>query len=392
MSAAHFLSGKHIIISGAGTAGPAFAIALSAQWTSLHPSLPPPTLTIYERDTELSSHQRRGYSLTVRSDPASGGMQALRKLGLLEEVLAGAVPGLPRFTIWDREWNVMFQVPDATPPDGLPVWSLRVGRWKLRGALIRKAEEGGAVVVCGVSCVSASVIKSGRVEVGLSDGETTECDLLIVADGAGSKLRGMLRPEDDLRFAGAVMINGVTRFEAQPFPDVLEKSFGSVVGGNGTSLFISKVDEKSVIWSVSYATDKPRQRVIQALPAQAEALLAEALKVGEVFQEPFPSLVRNADPNSVTVVSAMDKPPFAHIGSKPVVFIGDSNHAVSPFAGNGANMALRDGWDLAEQLCKSDSLEVALDTYDNLSMPRSRGAMETSHQDIALFHSIDRVK
>ncbi|ODQ70252.1 hypothetical protein LIPSTDRAFT_107393 [Lipomyces starkeyi NRRL Y-11557] len=50
----------------------------------------------------------------------------------------------------------------------------------------------------------------------------------------------------------------------------------------------------------------------------------------------------------------MDKEAFPHTGGNQnhvsVVFIGDSNHAVSPSAGNGANMALKDGWSLQSNL------------------------------------------
>jgi 2-polyprenyl-6-methoxyphenol hydroxylase-like FAD-dependent oxidoreductase len=43
---------------------------------------------------------------------------------------------------------------------------------------------------------------------------------------------------------------------------------------------------------------------------------------------------------------------------------------MSPFAGNGANMALCDAWDLAERLCQSETVEKTLKAYDILSMPR----------------------
>jgi 2-polyprenyl-6-methoxyphenol hydroxylase-like FAD-dependent oxidoreductase len=70
-----------------------------------------------------------------------------------------------------------------------------------------------------------------------------------------------------------------------------------------------------------------------------------------------------------------------------VVFIGDSNHAVSPFAGNGANMAMADAWDLAEQLCKHETLEDALKAYDSIAIPRSKAVIKFSHRTIVLGHA-----
>lgn len=49
-------------------------------------------------------------------------------------------------------------------------------------------------------------------------------------------------------------------------------------------------------------------------------------------------LVAAADLSTVRVVNGYDKPP--HHSLDRVVFIGDSNHPVTPFSGNGANMAL----------------------------------------------------
>jgi 2-polyprenyl-6-methoxyphenol hydroxylase-like FAD-dependent oxidoreductase len=50
-------------------------------------------------------------------------------------------------------------------------------------------------------------------------------------------------------------------------------------------------------------------------------------------------------------------------------------------------MALEDGWDLAEQLCKHESLEAALTAYDALSMPRAKTTLRMSHFVIEVAHS-----
>ena len=91
------------------------------------------------------------------------------------------------------------------------------------------------------------------------------------------------------------------------------------------------------------------------------------------------------------VFNAMDKQPFPHTKANrkdmPVIFIGDSNHAMSPFAGNGANMALMDGLELAEHFCKATSLDSALAQYDSSSMTRSKSAIRISHWVISLAHA-----
>lgn len=137
---------------------------------------------------------------------------------------------------------------------------------------------------------------------------------------------------------------------------------------------------------------EPPPPLKQPLPReQASDVLEEALERGKLFTEPFQSLVRATDLSTVMVFNAMDKPPFPHTRENQkdmsVVFIGDSNHAMSPFAENGANMALMDGLELAEQICQSDSLEAALSAYDASSMGRSKSAIQMSHWSIAMAHA-----
>jgi 2-polyprenyl-6-methoxyphenol hydroxylase-like FAD-dependent oxidoreductase len=69
-----------------------------------------------------------------------------------------------------------------------------------------------------------------------------------------------------------------------------------------------------------------------------------------------------------------------------VVFLGDANHAVTPFAGSGACLAMSDGWDLAEQLTKHEELDAALKAYDKLSVPRAKRILKFSHFTIQFGH------
>lgn len=66
-----------------------------------------------------------------------------------------------------------------------------------------------------------------------------------------------------------------------------------------------------------------------------------------------------------------------------VICIGDANHAMAPTAGNGANMALMDGKELAEQMISCKDLKTALIEYDKQAMPRSAKSIKVSR--IAVF-------
>jgi 2-polyprenyl-6-methoxyphenol hydroxylase-like FAD-dependent oxidoreductase len=388
-----FAAGKKIVVAGAGISGLAFVAALRKLWQSHPPSLTPPSITIYERDPKDFGAEREGYSISIRSDGQAGGMRTLKNLGLLDQMLRESITGIQEnpgtFVLWDRTWRDILRASQTTPKD-LPVPSMRIARNVLRRTLIEAVSESDKIHWA-IACTGAVKLSNGRVGVQLSNGKMEECDLLIAADGSKSKIRQSIRPDDKLNFAGAVAIMGNARFSGD-VPQPANRDWGLCLEGDGTGLFISPIDEHSAVWSLSYLSTEPRKIPKQPLSKeQSYQLLQEALERGKSFTEPFQTLVKATDIPTLGMVNTMDKQPFPHTGGQieetPIVFIGDANHAVSPFAGAGANMALMDGWDLAEQLSKHDSLSSALADYDALSMPRSKAVVRSSHWAIGLAHA-----
>ncbi|KAF4635073.1 hypothetical protein G7Y89_g3031 [Cudoniella acicularis] len=384
-----FIAGRKIIIAGAGIGGLAFSIALHKQFASLPPSLPPPTIIIYERDTREIGSQREGYSMSIRSDGVSEGMQTLRKLGLLEETLAASVSvnqeNLGNFVLWDRDWNEILRA--RVDKKDLPQPHMRIARGVLRTKLIDAVPKEGVVIKWGIACVGAEKLEGGKVRVQLSDdGETDECDLLIVADGTRSKIRNQLRPDDKLDFAGAVQLIGNAVFEGEEgVPKPITRDWGLNLNNSGNGLFVAPVDDHHAIWAVSYRTTTPREPYT---PDQYEALMKEVRERGATYKEPFWTLINHTDSKTVRALNAFDKQPISHDANEmSVVYIGDSNHAISPFAGNGANMAMMDGWDLAEQLCKNETLDGALKAFDALCIPRSKAVVKWERRSIATAHA-----
>jgi 2-polyprenyl-6-methoxyphenol hydroxylase-like FAD-dependent oxidoreductase len=385
------LSGKKIIVSGAGIAGLAFVISLRRLWNDNLGIFP--SIVIYEREHGQPEPSREGYAISIRSDDISLGVQALQQMGILEQVLDVSITrkGEERgyFGLWSLDWRRLVRVRDETPA-GLPKSGMRIARTKMRQILLKNATEWERVV-WGVSCTTVTHTSDSGVCVGLSNGAEDECDFLVVADGANSKIRACIRPDDKLNFAGPVCISAVARFSGPP-PEPVDRDWGIIPSGKGVALFASPMDNQSANWSISYIASKPRtprrQPISQEMCTQ---LIAEAKERGCTFKEPFHALVENSDPATLMVFNAMDKEPFAHgkINAIPerIVFIGDSNHAVSPFAGNGANLALKDGFDLAKCYCTYDTIASAVEAYDKKSMPRASASLRLSHASIAVVHS-----
>lgn len=380
----HFLEGKKIIVAGSGIAGMSFIDSLSKQWDSSHPM---PEIVVYDRDPRDIDQKREGYSLSLNGAGPNDGLVAFRDLGLLDEVLKHSLTGpdsVRAFRLWDSDFNSLLEL-NLKPHDDLPTAGIRIARKMLRKVL-RDAAEKVADIKWETSCMSAERLDSGRIRVTLKGpaGESfDDCDLLVAADGAHSKIRAALRPDDVLNYAGAIQLGGVANFP-NGLPEPLNKSWGMAITGQGVGCFMSLIDETSAVWSLSRNEPEPRPK----LEAEdAPRIVDEAGRIGKMLRGPFPAVLEATDRKSAFSMPAWDKQPFAHDTTpKGIVFIGDSNHAVSPFAGNGANLALKDGWDLAAQLCRSESLDEAVIAYDKLAVPRAVSTLKTSHQRISMAH------
>src|SRR5271170_4520810 len=112
--ASHFLAGKRIAIVGAGISGLSFAISLKNSWPSHNATDEPPYIQIFERDTQEEAVGRHGYSLSLRSDGQTSGIQALQKLGLLDEVVKVSITqsgsGGSGFCIWQNDFQTLLKV------------------------------------------------------------------------------------------------------------------------------------------------------------------------------------------------------------------------------------------------------------------------------------------
>ncbi|KAH8655234.1 hypothetical protein BX600DRAFT_515072 [Xylariales sp. PMI_506] len=391
-SKSHFLSGKKIIVAGAGLAGLSFAASLRKQWDPAHSF---PGVIICDRDSRELSTNREGYSLALSGADQNGGLYALMQMGMLDQITPHSVTGTTNsgsFKLWTPKWREVIGAP-GRPAPGLPIGIIRIARRDLRRVMTEHVSAEPNEFRWSTTCQSCTVLPDGRVRVHMRDEEADrkydeECDLLIAADGSSSKLRASLRPHDVLQYTGAVFYGGITCFPDGVLPPPVDIHWGSVASDRGCMFFASPMNKNEIVWTMSFLREEPLEPLDASDEVQVNDMLEKTRNLGIGIAEPFLTLVNNTTPSSAFHLNARDKSPFPHDESLGgVIFIGDSNHAVSPFAGNGANMALKDGWDLAEKICRESSLKSAISAYDKLSVPRASRSFKTSHSRIFLFHS-----
>ncbi|KAF5665132.1 salicylate hydroxylase, partial [Fusarium heterosporum] len=312
----HFLERKTIIVAGAGTAGSAFVVALRKLW---EPEMAEPNIIIYDRDSPDQSAQREGYTVSLAGYNTSGGLVALNKMGLLQEVLDNAVSGLNgegAFKIWGPSWNEHASFRHK-PIEGLPSASVRIARSDLRRLLHDRLRPEDSVQ-WNSRCIAVHDLQNGRMRVRVARGQPghevvteEDCDLLVAADGAHSKLREYLRPDDNLEFAGAVLRGGISRFEGPP-PAPVDKDWGFMLSGTGVSCFFSPVDKNSIVWGVGNLEAERIPNLDMNDRSAIEEIIDRGLQLGEGLQEPFKTIVDRTDRATVFNMNAQDKKPFSH--------------------------------------------------------------------------------
>lgn len=348
-----------------------------------------PIISIYERDASPSDRENLGYSFSVME-----GLHVLRNLkrGILEELIRLQEPSnAANFCKQDFQPLLSVSPKQGEGMNTKTYEVLRIMRTRLRQTLLSKVP--AEWIQFGKTCISAEPpLKEGQpVKLQFSDGSDAECDLLVAADGANSKLRNYLLPEEKTRYAGVTMLFGRTR-PLKQLPPEIARGINLVIGRGSTTLFMGSVDKNTVTWSLSQKIPQSQAAEMNETfkdPAAAQEFLEnEVPRIAQGFTGALPAVLAETPASSLVAIPGMDKPPhkLQHNG---IVYIGDAWHPMTPFAGAGANMALMDADDLVEELVNGNhsSAQAAIDSFAEKAPKRSADAIKSSRMNIALAHS-----
>ncbi len=245
-------------------------------------------------------------------------------------------------------------------------------------------------------------IDDGGVTVALADGATERCDLLVGADGIGSRARQVLLPEVEPRYAGYVAWRG-TVVEQDLSPAAGEALLGAIVyhlvpHGHFLAYPIPNVDGSvepgrrltNWLWYRNVAegedldalmTDRGGVRRPVSLapgavaPSRLEELRAAA---GAELPPPVAELVAVTAEPFVQVVFDIEVPRMAF---GRACLLGDAAFALRPHAAVGSAKAAEDAWRLGEAL-RGSALDVAaaLDRWEPGQLALGRGALERTRR------------
>ncbi|MEU6130323.1 NAD(P)/FAD-dependent oxidoreductase [Saccharopolyspora sp. NPDC047091] len=344
-------SPPRIAVIGGGPAGLTFARVLQRR------GLP---VTVHERDRD-PAHRAQGGSLDLHRDT---GQVALTAAGLLDEFFAASRPEGQALRLLDRAGTVLVDAP-ADPDDR---FKPEIDRGELRALLLGSLEPG--TVEWDRRLRTAVPLGDGRHRLEFTDGHTTTCDLLVGADGARSAVRPLLSDAEP-EHSGVVFVEVVLTDVDRAHPEIAELiGHGMTFALDAGRGLLAQRGSGGVI-RVHAAFRGPVDWGHRVERGALRAVLAEMFAdFGPVLRD---VLHRCEDSFTVRPITAL---PVGHRWEhRPgVTLLGDAAHLMSPFSGQGANLAMLDAAELAELIAAGGPLDEAVTAYEARMFPRAAEA------------------
>lgn len=354
----------HIAIVGAGLGGLVLARVLHVHGLAA---------TVYEADASPDVRSQGGM-LDIH---AGDGQLAMKDAALFDAFLALVHPGGQASRALDKDGTVLLEEADDGT-GGRP----EVPRGRLRQVLLDALPAGA--VRWGHKLTSISALDHGRHELVFANGTSIAADLTVGADGAWSRVRPWLSAAKPT-YVGVLFIEAYLHDS-----DTRHKASADAVGGGalfalapGKGILAHR--EPDGVLHAYIALKKSEAWIASLDFSEPAAVLARVAAEFEGWAPGLRALITEAD--TPPVARPLYTLPIGHRWERTpgVTLLGDAAHLMPP-SGEGANLAMYDGAELAKAIAaQPDDIETAVGVYEQAMFARSASAAVDAHKLLGMM-------
>jgi 2-polyprenyl-6-methoxyphenol hydroxylase-like FAD-dependent oxidoreductase len=357
-----------VIVIGAGTGGLALAQGLKQAGIAV---------AVYERD-RTAREGPGGYRVGI-SPAGSRALKACVPAAVYELFVATSARAPRYFNILTEQLGELLCLEvEGAAADALE-GEKNVIRKTLRQVLLTGLD---GQVFLGKKFVSYDHNPDGTVTAHFEDATAATGEVLIGADGAGSRVRKQRLPQARHEETGIVSMGGKLPMTAQSRALLSDKMF------KGMSMIMAPRGLGAIIHSLEFTHSRASAALLARWPAfassipddsigwglwaarqnvpddptnlAAEELRRLALQLTRAWHPNFRRLIELTDPTTLQSLNVRTSVPLLPWASSNVTLLGDAVHTMTPGRGAGANTALRDAALLCETLVEVQRSQMPL--------------------------------
>jgi salicylate hydroxylase len=234
----------------------------------------------------------------------------------------------------------------------------------------------------GARCISVEACDRGAVA-RLADGSEIEADIIVGADGIHSVVRKSLFGPDAPRFTGCICWRGMATASAVP-RDIAIAEGAMWMGPHGHVVHYPVRRGELINIVAHFDSDSWTE--------ESWTRECDMSELTTTYAGWHPDLLRLYPYSARWYKWALyDRDPVERWSKGRVTLLGDSAHAMLPYLGQGAAMAIEDACVLSAAIARhADDLDKALLAYERVRVPRARAAVLGSRERARENHLASR--